>query len=250
MNILRMKDEDETLDAFYDGRIHVLQKKKGYRFSVDASLLADFIQPQKKDELLELGTGSGIISLLLSVKSFSHITAVELQPSLADLARRNISLNHLQDRIKIVEADLRLFSSGRKFDKIFSNPPYHKKGAGHISSSRERAIAKHELACDIFDIMKAASNHLKTNGRAYFIYPYRQQGYFMEALMRFGMRIKCRRDIIPRPGSKPNLFLCETDFTAVRERRLTPFILHRPDGKYSREAEDIFKGKNYVEIDS
>ncbi|MCX6574654.1 MAG: methyltransferase, partial [Candidatus Aminicenantes bacterium] len=116
--------EGETLDAFYHGRVRILQKKNGYRFSVDAPLLADFIRTRPEDEALELGTGSGVISLLLSVKAFRRITALELQAGLADLARRNVELNGLGGRIEIVEADLRTYEPGRTFDLIFSNPPY------------------------------------------------------------------------------------------------------------------------------
>ena len=119
-----LKGEDESLDAFYLGRISVLQKKKGYRFSVDAPLLADFIQTRHSDEILELGPGNGIVSLLLSIKPFKHITAVEIQESLTDLARRNIKLNNLEERISVVREDLCCYRPGKKFDVIFSNPPY------------------------------------------------------------------------------------------------------------------------------
>ena len=96
-----LKSDEETLDTFYHGRILILQKKKGYRFSVDSPLLADFIQTRETDELLELGAGSGIISLLLSIKPFKHITGVEIQETLADLALRNVALNKLEKKIYI-----------------------------------------------------------------------------------------------------------------------------------------------------
>jgi len=112
----QLKAEDETLDTFYSGRILVLQKKKGYRFSVDAPLLADFIRTKISDELLELGSGNGIISLLLSMKPFKTITAVEIQESLADLARRNVKLNSLEEKIRVVEKDLRTFRLQKKYD--------------------------------------------------------------------------------------------------------------------------------------
>src|SRR5512136_1885386 len=111
--------EGETLDTFYRGRIRVLQAKKGYRFSVDAPLLADFIRTRPEDEALELGTGNGIISLLLSVKPFRHVKALEIQPGLADLARRNVGLNGLGGRIEVAEGDLRTYEPGQTFDLIF-----------------------------------------------------------------------------------------------------------------------------------
>jgi len=123
-----LKGEDETLDTFYLGRILVLQKKRGYRFSIDAPLLADFIQTKPSDEALELGAGSGIISLLLSIKPFKHITAVEIQDSLADLARRNVKINKLEKKISVIQEDLLQYQPGQKYDVIFSNPPYIRKG--------------------------------------------------------------------------------------------------------------------------
>lgn len=246
MNILRMKDEDETLDSFYAGRIRILQKKKGYRFSLDAPLLADFIQTESRDEMLELGAGSGIISLLLSVKPFSHITAVELQPALADLARRNVRLNHLGNRITVKEMDLRSFSPERTFDKIFSNPPYYKRGKGQISHSQERAIARHEITCDIFDIMKITADCLNPDGSAYFIYPCRQEDYFMEALHRYALGIRCRRNVVPRADSPPNLFLSAVDFAEEDAKLLPPLIMYEEEGRYSREAEEIFRGRYHA----
>jgi len=103
-NLTTPRRDGETLDAFYHGRIRVLQTKAGYRFSIDAPLLADFIRTRPGDEALELGTGSGIISLLLSVRPFKRITAVEIQSGLAGLARRNVALNGLQDRFEDVRA--------------------------------------------------------------------------------------------------------------------------------------------------
>ena len=115
-----LKGKDETLDSFYLGRVLVLQKKRGYRFSVDAPLLADFIQTKESDELLELGTGNGIISLLLSIKPFKHITAVEIQESLTDLALRNVRLNSL--RIKLALSGKIYFISSRSKSLILFFP--------------------------------------------------------------------------------------------------------------------------------
>ena len=165
------RSDGETLDAFYHGRIRVLQGKKGYRFSVDAPLLADFVRTREGDEALEIGTGSGIIALLLSVKPFRRVTALEIQAGLADLARRNVALNGLGGRIEVVEADFRTYEPGRKFDLIFSNPPYIGKTAGFLSASAEKSAAKHELHGAIGDFMRKTAEWLAPAGRACFVYP-------------------------------------------------------------------------------
>lgn len=246
MNREGLKGEDETLDTFYQGRILALQKKQGYRFSIDAPLLADFIQTEEGDDLLELGTGNGIISLLLSIKKFRSLTAVEIQTSLADLARRNVFMNNLQDRIQIVHQDLRSFDPGIKYDVIFSNPPYHRKDNGRQSFNMEKAIAKHELKCEIFDIMRTVSRLLKKKGRAYFIFPIRRQEEFIRAVEKVDLRISKRRDVCPRDKSAPNLFLSECGFSSGAKDLLPPLILLNQEGKYTAEAQEILSGRQHV----
>jgi len=243
---LELKGPDETLDTFYQGRILVLQKKKGYRFSVDSPLLAAFIQTKPGEELLELGTGNGIISLLLSLKPFRQITALEIQDHLADLARRNVRLNNLEGRILIVQADLRAFSPGRKFDVIFSNPPYIKWRGGQLSRSEEKSIAKHELKCDISDIMGKTRELLKEDGRAYFIYPAKRENDFKSAMDISLLRLKTSRHVLPRENGLPNFFLAECRFSSRDVDVRPPFILYNRDGTYTEEARKIFAGGSIV----
>jgi tRNA1(Val) A37 N6-methylase TrmN6 len=238
-----LKGEDETLDSFYRGSILVLQKKEGYRFSVDAPLLADFIQTKRSDEVLELGTGNGIISLLLSIKPFKHITALEIQESLADIARRNVKLNNLDRKISIIREDLRQFHPGKKFDVIFSNPPYIKKGEGRLSSSLEKSIAKHELKCDIFGILEKTTELLKNKGGAYFIYVAKRKDDLFQAIKRNRLKVKSLRFVHPRQESPPNLLLAECDLSSEKEVLLPPFILYDEGGNYTPEAEEIFRGR-------
>lgn len=242
----RMKGEDETLDTFYDGRILVLQKKRGFRFAVDSPLLADFIQTRESDELLELGAGNGIISLLLSIKPFKHITAVEIQESLADLARRNVRLNRLEDRITIVSQDLRAYHPGKRFDVIYSNPPYIKGREGRLSSIEEKSIAKHELKCDIFNIMAKTAELLRKEGRAYFIFPAKREEDFRRALEKNRLRMKALRSVFPGRESPPNFFLSECDFSSQKESLLPPLVLFDERGDYTLEAKDIFSGRKHA----
>jgi len=237
------RDGDDTLDAFYHGRIRVFQGKKGYRFSVDAPLLASFIRTRPDDELLELGTGSGIISLLLSVKPFRHVTALEIQGRLAALARKNVALNGLEDRITVVEADFRTFDPGRRFDVVFSNPPYIRAKGGHLSLSEEKSVAKHELKCDISGIMRKTRASLKENGRAFFIYPEKRRKDFTEALHAAGLKLHVVRPVRPSEDKAANLFLAECGFASGATEIRPPLILFGPSGAYTEEAEAVFSGK-------
>jgi tRNA1(Val) A37 N6-methylase TrmN6 len=245
----QLKGEDETLDTFYHGRIRILQKKKGYRFSIDAPLLADFIQTKKTDRILELGAGNGIISLLLSIKPFTSLTSLEIQASLAELAQRNVKLNQLEDRIEVVHADLRVYSEGKKFDAVFSNPPYIKKNAGHLSVSDEKSIAKHELKCTISDIMHKTEEVLKRQGVSYFIYPATREEDFMQAIQETQLSVRNIRYVFPYKDSDPNFFLVTCDFSSLEAQKLRALILYEKNGEYTEEAQEIFSGRIYDPAD-
>jgi len=242
-----MKDEDLTRDSFYHGKIHILQPLRGYRFSVDSPLLADFIQTKRSDDLLEMGTGNGIISLLLSIKSFRSITAIEIQNSLVLLAKKNVAMNHLEKKIHIVCADLRTFQASKKFDVVFSNPPYIRKNKGNLSSLEEKSIAKHELKCNIFDIMQRTSEFLKQTGRAYFIFPMKRKEEFNKAADSARLRIHSTRPVCSTGGSESNLFLCALDCTSESPIQLPSLVLFDEKGNHTPEAEAIFSGRNHAE---
>ncbi len=253
------RPDGETLDTFYRGRIRILQSKTGYRFSVDAPLLADFIRTRPGDEALEIGTGNGVISLLLSVKPFKGITAIEIQPGLAVLAGRNVELNGLRDRIEVVRADLRTYEPGRTFDLIFSNPPYIRRSSGFLSISAERSAAKHELHGGIGEILGKTAEWLAPEGRACFVYPDRRRVDLLTAAGESGLAVRRLRFVHPRAGEPPNLFLIElghaaqAKFTAGaatggksggegRFELMPPLILFAPDGTYTPEADAVFAG--------
>lgn len=240
------KGKDETQDTFYHGRILVCQKKRGYRFAVDAPLLADFIQTKNTDRCLELGTGCGVISLLLSIKPFLHITALEIQELLAELARRNVQLNHLEKRIRVIHADFLDFRSPNKFDVVFSNPPYIKAKAGRLSATSEKSIAKHEVKCDILGIMQKTAALLKKKGRAYFIFTAKRMQEFARAVEDAELNVQAMRLVYPRKGSQPNFLLSECVFPPSETRIISPLVLFDKTGEYTPEAKEIFIGRSYV----
>lgn len=158
-------NQDETIDD-YDN-LKVIQKVYGFRFSIDAVVLANFATIKKKDKVIDLGTGNGIISLLIASKA-EHITAVEIQPEMVDLAKRNVILNGLSDKIEVIEADLRLskefFPSGQ-YDVVITNPPYRVLGSGRLNPNDLKALARHEINCTLDDVLKASFYLLKNKGR-------------------------------------------------------------------------------------
>ena len=191
--------DGETLDTFYRGRVRVLQKKKGYRFSVDAPLLADFIRTGPEDEALELGTGSGIISLLLSVKPFRRITALEIQAGLADLARRNVELNGLEDRIEIVRggpADLRAGADVRPHllqSALHPEIDGIPERVGREVRGQARAPRRHRGRSSR---RRPSGSRRKAEPR--FVYPEKRRVDFSRAADAQGFRVLRFRHVLPR----------------------------------------------------
>jgi len=163
----------ETIDSFLEGRLRIIQSRQGYRFSVDALLLAEFVSLRSEDLVVDLGAGCGIISLFLAAKrKVGFIFGVELQEELASQARRNIVLNGLEGKIAVIQGDLRqLPLAPGCADVVVSNPPYRREKSGRINPQPSKAIARHEITASLDDILAAAKALLKRGGRLAVIYP-------------------------------------------------------------------------------
>jgi tRNA1Val (adenine37-N6)-methyltransferase len=131
-----------------------------------------------------------------------------------------------------------------KFDVVFSNPPYIRKQGGHLSLSAEKSVAKHEIRCDISDIMQAAAWALKRDGRSYFVYPAARRGDFDGAREKNGLRMRTLRLVHSRPGGEPRWMLAECDFSAPEPAVRPPLFVYGEDGRYTPEMERIFRGES------
>jgi tRNA1Val (adenine37-N6)-methyltransferase len=167
--------EGETIDAVFEGQFKILQKANGYRFSIDAILLSSFVRSTENDRLLDLGTGSGILAVILAgTGKCMNATGIEVQDELVDMARRNVLVNDLKGRVEIVQGDVKGITSlinPDAFDVTVFNPPYRKIKSGRINPDQQKAIARHEIKATIADFIGAASYALKKSGRVSIIYP-------------------------------------------------------------------------------
>lgn len=229
MNLL--PSPDETLDTFFNGKLQITQKKKGYRFSMDAVLLSQFIKIRKNERVMDLGTGCGILPLLLSHTTKAHsFVGVEIQKGLAECAEKNVVLNHLEDRISILMQDFRelkeTFPPG-SFDVVLSNPPYRKYRTGRINPSIEKAIARHEIKGTLEDLISIASYLLPPKGRCYMIFPALRTVDLLMALRDGQLEPKRLQFVHPRIGEEAKFILTESIKTSGVELKLMgPLILH------------------------
>lgn len=238
--------DGETLERLNIGGFEFAQPQYGYRFSVDALLLADFVRAKARDRLIDLGTGSGILPLLLAeLTPAQHIVGLEIQPRLVGLARRNVARNGVQDRITILHADLkevpRSFQAGT-FDVLCANPPYRKIGAGRLNPQSEQAIARHEIACTIFDVAAAAKFLLKPGGKGFFIYLAERLSDLMQTLRNHALEPKSLRCIHSHPTDPASLVLLEARRDGAPGLTiLPPLSLYRDTQEYSEEARRILR---------
>jgi tRNA1Val (adenine37-N6)-methyltransferase len=247
MEMDRCIREDEKLDELFDGRIRVIQKKTGYRFSLDAVLLAHFAARIPAASIIDLGTGSGIVPLILARKQANAtIVGVELQPGLADMARRTIALNGLTDRVSIVQDDLREIRrrfSPSSFDLVVSNPPYYPLDNGRINPDEEKAIARHEIMATVQDIIRASSYLASSAGAVLIIFPATRLMDLLTALMASGIRPRALRIIYSRMTGEAKLVMVEGCRTGNPELQIAePFIIYGADGEYSEEMKRIYAG--------
>jgi tRNA1Val (adenine37-N6)-methyltransferase len=204
---------DETLDRLPIGDLQILQAENGYRYSLDPVVLARFVKKAKKDRVIDLGTGCGILPLLLARLSDARdFIGIEIQRDLAKRAKRNVVLNDLQGRIRILHEDIRNIRNllpAAQVDLVVTNPPYRHPDSGRIAPNDERAIARHELSGGLTDFIAAASWLLKNNGHFAVIYLAERLPELMSEMMIAGLQPKRLRMVHPREGKVAKMVLVE-----------------------------------------
>lgn len=182
MSSANNKDPVVTHDTLFDGELVCLQNQEGYRFSIDSVILAHFIRPDKGDIILDLGTGCGIISLIMCYRwkgILESITGVEKQSSLVTLAKRSIAMNGFDELCQVIKGDVKtLFQTvdRESFTKVVCNPPFYQSGTGRINKNREALLARHQISATLADFISAAAAAVKNRGTTYFIYPAQSLG--------------------------------------------------------------------------
>lgn len=243
-----LKENERIDDLEYKG-LKIIQNKNGFCFGIDSVLLSDFAKEIKKgSKVLDLGTGTGIISILLCGKTnLKHITGIEIQKDVCDMAKRSIKLNNLEDRFDIINEDIKNLSKifpANSFDAIVTNPPYKKENTGLKSKEKVQLISRHEIMCNIDDIAKVASNLLNSNCSIYMVHRPDRIVDIIEALRKYKLEPKIMRFVYPKIGKEPNLVLVKATKSAKEFLKMEkPLIVYNEDGTYTEEILEIYDKK-------
>ncbi len=236
---------EERIDTLKTSGFKVIQEEKRFCFGIDAVLLADFARTRKKEKCCDFGTGTGIIPLLLSAKNSSlHIDALEIQTESADMAQRSVKLNALENRINVVEGDIKIASEifeKNSYDVVTSNPPYMIAEHGEGNGNDEKTIARHEVLCTLEDVVRSASELLKSQGRFYMIHKPFRLAEIMSVMMKYKLEPKRMRLCYPYVDKEPTMVLIEG--VKCAKSRITvesPLIVYEKSGGYTKEVQEIY----------
>lgn len=237
----------DRIDLIGPGGLKVRQRPGEATFSVDALLLAHFVRPHPGDHLCDLGTGTGIIPLLMAAGSpVGAVVGIEIREETAALAEQNVELNGLHDRVAIFRGDLRRVTLGdlgrsRPFDLITANPPFRRPGTGRISPHPGRAIARHELECTLDEVLAAARRLVRFSGRVGLIFLGERLTDLILSLRTHGLEPKRLRMVRPRPGRPAKLVLVEAIAGGRSGLVVEPDLIMRdPDGDETPEMKSIY----------
>ena len=241
---LKLNGDSLRIDDLMRSGRKIIQNANEFCFSMDSVLLAHFPKFKRKYKVLDLGTGTGVIPLLIA-DEVTHINAIELNSTMAEIAKRNVELNDLGDKISVVEGDyrkIRDYFKVESFDLVLANPPYRAIGSGAVNEIKGVATARHEFTATLEDVVTAARFALKYHGIFCMIHITERLCEIVEALHRHQFEMKRLRLIQPKSKKPPNLMLIEAMVGGAPGslKVETPLIVHKDDGTYSDEVMSIY----------
>ena len=236
--------DNERVDDLQNG-YYVIQDPDKFCFGMDAVLLSGFAKVKKGETALDLGTGTGIIPILLKTKTNGkHFTGLEIQKECADMAGRSVRYNHLEDDVEIVRGDIKeaadIFGAA-SFDVVTSNPPYMIGQHGLRNPDMPKAIARHEVLCNLEDVVSQASKVLKERGRFYMVHRPFRLAEIMTLMCQYKLEPKRMKLVYPMIDKEPNMVLIEANRGGKSRLKVEkPLIVYESQGKYTDEIYDIY----------
>ncbi len=238
--------EDERIDDLEWKNLKIIQSSNGFCFGMDSVLLSDFAKSIKKDSMIaDLGTGTGIISILLSKKTNpKKIIGIEIQEEVAEMAARSVALNNLEEMIEIRNIDIKeidKYYENSYFDAIVTNPPYKKIMTGMINENIKKFISRHEIKCSLDDILEKSFFMLKDKGELYMVHRPDRLVDIIDSFRKNKIEPKVIRFVYPKINKRPNLVLIKGVKNAkpsviIKE----PIIVYNEDGEYTDKILEIY----------
>ena len=243
---IEINDYERIDDLNFKG-LKIIQNPNNFCFGMDAVLLSHFAKARPGEKVVDLGTGTGIIPILMSGRSEdTYFDAIEIEPTMAEMARRSVKLNELEDRIKIIEADLKESPNHlgtRKYQLVTTNPPYKKVGTGLVNPNHAKAIARHEILCSLDDVLKAASKLLVRGGRLSMVHRPNRLWDILLGMRDYGLEPKKIRLVYPSLDKAPNMLLLEAVLGGKPHLSwLPPLIVYDAQGDFTDELKEIYAG--------
>lgn len=237
-----------TKTYFFDDSITIYQNINGYRFSLDPILLSSQVTPKENDKIIDIGTGCGIIPISIAYKNKNtnlEIYGIELQNSLADLARKNIKENKLDNKISILNKDFTKISQSNTkgpCDIAISNPPYQKPGAGRINPMSEKAIARHEIKLTLQTLLEKTKSILKNKGKFFIIYPARRASELIYEMEKIKITPKKLRFVHSFEKTDAVMVICQgVSNSGSGVKILPPLYIYKSRGIYTNEVLKMLK---------
>lgn len=242
-----LKENERIDDLQYKG-LKIIQNTKGFCFGIDSVILSDFAKNIKKgSKVVDLGTGTGIIGLLLCKKTeLKEIVGAEIQKEVAEMANRSIKLNKLEDKFKILNTDINKIFEDKlleknKFDVVVMNPPYKEKGTGKISEVDSKIISRHEVKATLSDFIKVASNLLKDKGEIYIVHKPERMPDIIQKMRENKIEPKEIKTVYSNKKTEASLILIKGIKGANKFFKiLEPLYIYEENGEYTKEIKEIY----------
>ena len=237
--------ENERVDDLQRNGLKIIQKTDGFCFGMDAVLLSGFAHVKRGEKVLDMGTGTGIIPLLLSAKTQGeHFTALEIQKEIAEMAARSVAMNHLEEKIEIVNGDIKEASrifGGASFDVVTTNPPYMNDAHGLKNPTEVKAISRHEVLCTLEDVVREGAKVLKSGGRMYMVHRPHRLIEIISAMRQYKMEPKRMCMVHPFKDKEANMVLIEAVKGGGSWLKMeAPIIVYKEPGVYTDEIYKIY----------
>jgi tRNA1Val (adenine37-N6)-methyltransferase len=242
-------NENEKIEDLQCRGLKIIQNKKWFCFGMDAVLLTNYCDIKNNSTVVDLGTGTGIIPILLSGKrNYSKVYGLEIQPEVAEMAERSVKLNDLQEKIEILNIDLKNaldYLKANSFDAVISNPPYKLYNSGIINPEDKKAISRHEIKSTLEDVISTASQLLKQYGRFYMVHRPDRLADIMCLLRKYRLEPKQIRFVHPKAAAKPNMILIRASKNGNPELKFDPpLYIYGDDGNYTKDVYEIYQGNS------